>query len=304
MERLPDKIKCFRASAVLSWQTFHHFRTEPLNKRWCWPFALNASCGESHTPSEPSGRWLRSIANVESSPFPLINEVIKGGDSDTRIQDEDFLQRPDCWNHPWCSLCWGLENGNALWKIAKVKKCVLVAYVNCWVKRNAMVICTGEDTGKVYPLWGKRVTGATDVNRKQQQTHLTSRLLKMLKNLSREVCGQTWSRLSHTEPSQWLPDLWTTHRLIRDQACSGPTAWSKGYGDKQQTQEGSRACVCVCVLPPFSLSSFCFELNLCIFLILQNSKPSNLDLSARWAAFKNPVCMQGQIWWTFFWNLP
>lgn len=100
------------------------FGAEPLNERRWWPSAWN----ESRAPSEPSGRWLRSIADVrkiyvERSTFPLISEAIKGGDADIHVQDGGkVLQRPDCWNQPQSSLCWGLEDGNALWKLAKAKK--------------------------------------------------------------------------------------------------------------------------------------------------------------------------------------
>lgn len=208
----------------------------------------------------------------------------------------ECLHGPDC----WCSLCRGLENENALWKTAKAKKRLSTAELRGMCCSSVL---EGGDTGKVYSLWGEHVT---DVNRRQQQTRLMSHLLKKKKKKrwrSREVWGQN-SKPGVVCPAfspQWLADLCTTHRLIRTYRVVQRLRWQTAHTGWIQSQ--CVWCVCVCCLPS-SLSSFCFELNLCIFLILQNSKPSVLDLSACWAALKNLVCMQGQIWWTFFWNLP
>lgn len=234
MEQLPDKIKCFKASAVVSWQMFRGFGAEPLNKRRWWPSVWN----ESRAPfrSHLEGGWgasrmwgkymlkvprflwsrRRSKEAMRIYAFKMVGRFCKGHVVEI--------------NHGVPSVeVWRMETHYGNWR--KPKKCVLGMYVNCWPKgsaRNALLICTGADTGKVYPLWGERVTGARDVRRRQDGliSHLQKNASKPTARLSRDVCGHI-GRLTRVPPTGW--------------SGPGPTASSKGYRDRQDTQEGWRA---------------------------------------------------------------
>lgn len=92
---------------------------------------------------------------LKLSPFPLINEVIKGVHTNAHIQDRgrfgdgqivDIIHHPQLWLPPL---------RNALWKFAKAKKCVL-GDVCKLLAEGISEECSAPlqrlHTGNVYPL--------------------------------------------------------------------------------------------------------------------------------------------------------
>lgn len=271
MERLPDKIKCFKASAVVSWQMFRGFSAEPLNKRRWWPSVWN----ESRAPfrSHLEGGWRasrmwgkymlkvprflwsrrRSKAAMRIYTFKMVGRFCKGHIAEI--------------NHSVPSVAvWRMETHYGNWR--KPKKCVLGMYVNCWPKgsaRNVLLICTGADTGKVYALWGERVTGARDVCRRQEG--LISHLQKTLKN--RPLASAVMSVVTSA--------VWPVYRPLADPGSGTAGTYHVVQRLPWQTADtGGMESQRVCCLHS-SLSSFGFELNLCTRLLLQNSSFLNLD---------------------------
>ena len=98
-------------------------------------------------PSEPSGRWMRSVAGVrthygESSPLPLISRGIQDGHTSIHIQDGRVFAMARLLKSEWKRK-----------RVTENRKTKIVFWRRVsTAERNALLVCTGDDTGKVYPL--------------------------------------------------------------------------------------------------------------------------------------------------------
>lgn len=251
---------------------------------------------EPRSLPKPSGRWLKSIADVrkiyvESSPFPLIKEAIKRRRCGyTRSRWWEGSARATLLKSTTVFPLLRFGEWKRIMEIGKSqKKCVLGMYVNCWPKgsaRNVLLICTGADTGKVYALLGECVTGARDVCRRLIGSEgLISHLQKTLKNrplASAVMSVVTSARLTRVPPTGW-PGIGHGRDLPRRPKAT--------VTDSRHRRDGEPACV----LPPF------VSQQLWLWIKLVYSPPpaefqlseSWLGLSSCWAALKTPSLYPG-----------